>query len=350
MGDAASGSSGEGPRVSLVGPLNMDLFVRGSAPLDRASLDTWVGPSEVDLLVAGSIGYPAQAFRRLGARVELHSHVGDDAFGMHIRRSLSDAGIETRFVATMPGQTAIAIYVLLFGGQKRPMTYRLPGSEPWPVRPPFTRPSEPLPDLVHSGGLLHFPGMWHRGQAEAFAAARAAGCRTSIDPQFPLDDRPAPWSRHVADVLAESDVLLCDEGELGMLFDAPDLEAGLRAAHAAGPGLVVVKRGARGSLVSLGDRRVEQPAVSVPDDLVREAVGAGDAYDAGFLDALCRGASPAEAAAFGTATATLTLTSRGGAEGIADREAVLAALPRVPIATVTAVPDAGDAALPTRHA
>lgn len=332
---AGAGAAGL-PRVSLVGPLNLDLFLRGSAPSDPGELNAWVGPSEVELLVAGSIGYPAQAFARLGATVELHSHVGDDGFGAHIRSTLVSAGIAERFLVTVPGQSAIAIYMLLFGGQKRPMTYRLPDSLPWPSEPAFVRPGEPLPDLVHSGGLLHFPGMWHSGLAASFRAAREAGVTTSIDPQFPLDDRPAPWSSHVADVLAVSDVLLCDEHELHMLFDGPGFREDLEAAHAAGPAIVVVKRGAAGSLVSGEGILIEQPAVPVPARDVREAVGAGDAYDAGFLDSLVRGAGLAAAAAFGTAAASLTLTARGGSEGILDRDAVLAALPRVPEGSVRA--------------
>jgi sugar/nucleoside kinase (ribokinase family) len=308
----------------------MDLFIRGQAPLDRAALEAWVGPAEVDLVVAGSIGYTAQAFARLGDRVELHTCVGDDAFGSHLRQALVEAGIDERFVLDASGATAIAIYVLLFGGQKRPMTYRLPDFDPWPDPLPLVRQGEPLPDLVHSGGLLHFPGMWQRGLAPAFAAARSAGVRTAIDPQFPLVETPPPWLPHVADVMAHADTLLCDEGELRMLFGVDDIREGIRAAHAAGPGVVVVKRGARGALVSDDSGVLDQPAVPIPQEQVREAVGAGDAFDAGLLDTLVRGGSLAEAARVGTAAAALTLVGRGGAESIAGREAAMAAAERVP--------------------
>jgi sugar/nucleoside kinase (ribokinase family) len=245
-----------------------------------------------------------------------------------------EAGITDRFLVTVPGQSAIAIYLLLFGGQKRPMTYRLPDSPAWPGQPAFIRPGEPVPDLVHSGGLLHFPDRWHSGLASSFRAARAAGVTTSIDPQFPLDERLAPWVPHIADVLAVSDILLCDEHELRMLFAGPTLDEDIKAAHAAGPGVVVVKRGAAGSRVSGEGLIIDQPAVPVPPEDIREAVGAGDAYDAGFLDSFVRDRSLTAAAAFGTATASLTLTARGGAEGIIDRDAVVATLTRVPDAAV----------------
>jgi sugar/nucleoside kinase (ribokinase family) len=231
------------------------------------------------------------------------------------------------------GETAIAIYMMLFGGLKRPLAVRMPSFEPWPDPPSVLDEGGSAPALVHSGGLLHFPGMWHRGMAEAFDGARAQGAWTSIDPQFPLVDMPAPWLPHVADVVQRSDVLLCDEHEAQMLFNVASASDAIAPAHAAGPRIVAIKRGAAGALVSDGRSMIDQPAVPVDQTLVREAVGAGDAFDGGFLDALIRGLDVADAARWGTAAASLSLTGRGGAQGIGGREQVEAQLQRVPSAT-----------------
>jgi len=325
--------SDERPRVAVIGPLNMDLFMRGSAPLERDELNAWVGPSDVDLLVAGSIGYTVQVFAKLGWHVDVCSTVGSDAFGAAIRHELEQRGLDCRHLADADGVTAIAIYVMLFGGIKRPMTYRLPTFEPWPDPPPELWADEPgvAPTRVlHSGGLLHFPSMWHRGQAALLAQARARGMLTSIDPQFPLTDMPAPWLPHVADVVREADVLLCDEHEARMLFESDTLPALVAAAHAAGPRTVAIKLGGAGAVVSDGKTLFRQPAVPVEQALVREAVGAGDAFDAGFLDALSRGIDVAAAARFATASAAASLSGRGGAESIAGREQVEQALELVP--------------------
>lgn len=324
--------TGTSPRVAVIGPVNMDLFIRGTAPLDRASLNEWVGPSDVQLMVAGSVGYTVQAFARLGTRVELCTTTGEDAFGAHIRKVLADGGVGMRHARIAPGATAIGIYMLLFGGSKRPLTVRMPEFEPWPdPLPGFLEEGEQL-DLLHSGGLLHFPDMWRRSLAGAFAAARAAGVRTSLDPQFPLVDTPAPWLPHIADVMANSDVLLCDDGEARHIFGTEDLDRTIALAHAVGPGIVAIKRGALGSLVSDGKKVLRQPAIAVPEEQVREAVGAGDAYDAGFLDALVRGQDAASAARVGTAAAAVSLRGRGGSEAIANRKAVMETLTTVPLA------------------
>jgi sugar/nucleoside kinase (ribokinase family) len=322
------------PRVTAIGPVNVDLFIRGSAPLDAAALARWVDVTDVQLIAAGSVGYTVAVMARLGLAVEVCTTVGRDAFGDFLRRSLVDAGIGTTFVAEADGETAIAIYILLFGDPKRPLAIRLPGFTAWPDPPPVLDGHLPRPDLLHCGGLLHFPDLYHRGLASTFAAARAAGIRTSIDPQFPLTTQEPPWLRFCDDALAEADVLLCDEDEARSLFGTHDLDAAITAAHRAGPGLVAVKQGERGSLVSDGQRLIRQPAVAVDPARVRESVGAGDAFDAGFLDALIRGADPVEATRRATATATLSLEGRGGAESITDRAAVETVLQRVPAAVI----------------
>jgi sugar/nucleoside kinase (ribokinase family) len=321
------------PKVAVIGPVNVDLFIRGEAPLERATLNQWVGPADVDLLVAGSVGYTVQALTNLGAHVDLCSTFGDDAFGSFLRDALQARGVGLELSRTAAGETAIAIYFLMFGGAKRPMTYRLPGFEPWP---------EPIPiddlrayDVVHCGGLLHFPNMWHRGLAGTFAAARAAGVMTSLDPQFPLTDLPAPWLPHLADVLPHVDVFLCDERESMAIFGTDDADAALRAALRSGPHTAAVKLGSRGALIGKGDELIRQPAVAIPEDQVRDAVGAGDAFDAGLLDALLRGASLVEAGRFATGAAAVTLTGRGGSDrikGVASVEAMLASVPQAVVA------------------
>ncbi len=58
----------------------------------------------------------------------------------------------------------------------------------------------------------------------------------------------------------------------------------------------------------------------------------------GFLDSLLRSPDVGHAARFATATAALSLRGRGGAEGIANRAAVLATLGEVPAAEVAVPP------------
>jgi len=315
--------------IDCVGPLNMDLLIRGSAPLDPSELRQWVGPSEVELVAAGSIGYTAQALARLGCAVRVFSAVGDDAFGEQILREFAGQGIDTTGVRVEPGITSIAIYALLFGGTKRPMTYRLSDIMPWP---PMLEvgDDDQRPDCLLFAGLLHFKRMYHSGMAKSLAAARRASVVTALDPQFPLEPTPVPWLPHISDVLAETDVFFCDEGEAESIFGAGSPARSAAAAIGYGCRTAVVKMGPAGAIIADSTGVVEQPAVSL-GHRVDMTVGAGDSFDAGFLAALLRGAGPADAARHATATAACSLLQAGGALAIEAAD-VVSMMEQVPAA------------------
>lgn len=75
-----------------------------------------------------------------------------------------------------------------------------------------------------------------------------------------------------------------------------------------GIGTVLVTRGERGCLVASDGDCAELPGIAVD---VADAVGAGDAFSAGFLAALCRDKSPCEAAEFANRLGAFTASRRG---------------------------------------
>lgn len=81
--------------------------------------------------------------------------------------------------------------------------------------------------------------------------------------------------------------------------------------------VVVARRGARGALVVGPDACFESPGFSVP---VVDTTGSGDAFDGGFLAALCEGRGLAEAARWGNAAAAMNV-SGVGARNVPKRQA-----------------------------
>lgn len=317
------------PRIVVVGPVHMDLFMRGTAPTEVDEINRWVGPSEVETLVAGSIGYTIQNLRRLGWQVRVVSQVGSDGFGMEIRSVLNDQGMDLEYLLEGEGQTTVAIYIMLFGGSKRPMTYRLAPFDPWPEPVPL-EVLDPGFDVLHCGGLLHFPHLGDRSMPELFRTARERGITTSIDPQFPLVETSPPWLRFFDRVMRHVDVLLLDQDEGEAIFDVSGVGAIIHHAHRMGVSTVAVKLGERGAVLSDGSSLYEQAALKIDPELVHDAVGAGDAFDAGLLTALQRGDDLPAAGRFATAAAALTLTGKGGSETFGSVEDVEEMVVRVP--------------------
>ena len=82
-------------------------------------------------------------------------------------------------------------------------------------------------------------------------------------------------------VIADIDCLLLNDAELRMLTGEPNLVSGARVTSAAGPEIVVVKRGEYGAALFHGDDRFAMPALPLAE--VRDPTGAGDSFAGGFL-------------------------------------------------------------------
>jgi sugar/nucleoside kinase (ribokinase family) len=301
--------------VGIIGPLNVDLLIRGQAPVDLDELTRWSGPSNVTLCSAGSAGYIAQDLARFGLRTSLVSTLADDPFGDAILRILNEGGLITGQIERQPDTlSGIGIYMLLFGSKKRPLTYRLPTHLPWPK--PFTaQQKEFLLDNhrhIHCAGYLHFPDMWGDEMAALFHDARSKGLSTSLDPQFVLFPVSTPWMDPLKELLKYTDWLLLDEDEARQIALEKDLDKAFRVFPPLGPKITVVKRGAQGSVLIDREGLHALPAVKVPEAEIVDAIGAGDAFDTGMIYGLMQGWPVEKCQKFATLAAASTLKGSGG--------------------------------------
>jgi sugar/nucleoside kinase (ribokinase family) len=136
--------------------------------------------------------------------------------------------------------------------------------------------------------------------------ARGAGLTTSFDPGW---DPEGTW--RLEPLYPHADVLLVNEVEAAAITGLRRPAAAARALAARVP-LAVVKTGPEGAVAASGDRtwRVSSYPVKPVD-----TTGAGDTFDAGFLDAYVDGKPVEEALAFGCACGALSTTRPGGFEG-----------------------------------
>jgi sugar/nucleoside kinase (ribokinase family) len=306
------------PEVAVIGPLNVDLILAGDAPHEIEALRNWVGLSDITLHPAGAAGCPAQVFQKLGLRTGIVSVIADDPLGDLLRRGLAERGIDIARVHTAPGElTALAVYMLLFGSNKRPLAGRRSTHQPWPD-PLDAEDLQYLASarLVHIAGYLHYPSMWTDDIPTMLQQARARGQMVSLDPQFPLEAVEGRWLRGVEGLLPHIDVLLLDEDEAKNITGVDDLDAAASMLQAWGPSTIAIKRGVNGCVVYHNDERIEQGAFAVPEDEVVDTIGAGDAFDAGFLAALLRQCSPAGAARIGSMVGAISLRGRGTANAL----------------------------------
>ena len=152
-------------------------------------------------------------------------------------------------------------------------------------------------------------------------------------------DDPADYGRGIRSLLPRVDVVIGTEEEFfAALMPDPDMvmggdsipaeEAGhldraIDAMLDAGPGVVVVKRGARGVTLLMRGERVDVPGFTVD---VRNTVGAGDSFAAGLIRSRLVGLDWEAAATFANACGAIVVTRDGCSAAFPTEDEVLAFL------------------------
>jgi sugar/nucleoside kinase (ribokinase family) len=156
---------------------------------------------------------------------------------------------------------------------------------------------------------------------DLFKAIKARGLTISLDTNDDPDDR---WDGLEA-LLPLVDVLLPNERELLRIAKRNSVDEAL-AALAGKTKLIVVKRGAKGATVQQGLQRQDIPAVpATPVD----QIGAGDSFNAGFLNGYVRGLPPQDCAEMGNLTGAVSTLKPGGIEAFVDQAFLHASLAKL---------------------
>ncbi|MBL7258571.1 sugar kinase [Paractinoplanes lichenicola] len=275
------------------------------------------GPAPIGL--GGAESNVAIGLARLGTPVTWMSRLGDDGLGAYVRREIRAEGVTVLAAADPDAPTGLMVKELRHGTPSRVRYYRS-GSAASRLTP------DDIPDeLIAAADVLHVTGITpalgpgpRKTVEHAVEVARAAGTLVSLD----VNHRRTLWTddeaRSVLTTLLPSvDLLFAGVEEATMLLGSPGPqrdESELGAALASsGPATVVIKLGERGALaVSAGElvRAEASPRVVV------DPVGAGDAFVAGYLSALCDGGDVSHCLATGNRAGGQVVTVPGDWEGL----------------------------------
>jgi sugar/nucleoside kinase (ribokinase family) len=295
--------------VTIAGELNLDLLLYGlpkELPPERELL-----VSSMVLTLGGSSAIVAHNLAVLGNRVGFQSCIGDDPLGQIALERLAQAGVDISLVRRVPGPTKSGLSVILQrGGWRNILTYLGTIAElTW----------EDLDfDYLADSRHFHVSSFYLQRKLQPqipqlFQRLKAAGLTISLDTNDDPEDR---WNDGLRDALPYVDVFFPNAREARKIAGMADLEAAIKRLAAMVP-LVVVKLGPEGAMAQRGEERFHSPGLKV--DAV-DAVGAGDSFDAGYLQQYLRGADVATCLASGNLAGALSTTRQGGTEAFRDRE------------------------------
>ncbi|WP_236940707.1 sugar kinase [Frondihabitans sp. 762G35] len=277
-------------KVVCVGEALTVLVPTVPGPLEEAeTFRRSVGGAELNVAIGlASLGVPAAVLTR----------VGDDGFGRNILREAARHGVDVSAVETDPVRST-GVYLKEVGsGSAHPsdlaagasrMHYYRAGSagsalDPALLERPGVRALLDGAALVHTTGITPALSDGALEFCRALVRAPRAGRLVSFDVNW----RPALWTGReeegvaiVTDLARRSDVVLLGATEAQVVFGTAD--PGELRALLPDPRILVVKNDGNAATAFDGDERVDVPALRVE---VVEAIGAGDAFAAGFLAAL----------------------------------------------------------------
>ena len=268
--------------------------------------------SSVTLGIAGAESNFAILLSRLGQHVGFISRVGNDPFGQRIRETLESEAVDTvNLLTDDTARTGIFFREWLPDGQRRVLYYRA-GSAASRLTP-TDLPAEMFVGtrLVHLTGITPaLSANCAATVARAIELAHAAGALVSFDPNY----RSALWDAAVArtallPLMAQADILLMGHEDSRVILDIDDEEAALRRGRELGARIVVLKQAERGATALAGTTRVSVPAEKVVAAI--DPVGAGDAFNAGFLSSWLRGQSLEQALKLGARIGAATVSVSG---------------------------------------
>ena len=282
--------------ILVIGSLNADLVVR--APRFPAPGETIHG-GDLSILPGGKGANQAVAAARLGAGVAMAGRVGNDDFGSLLVANLKRNGVDVRGVARdETAATGTAMIVVDSGGQNSIVLS--PGANGL-----VTPAQVEAVDFSEAGLLLLQFEIPIEATSRAAQTARDKGLRVLLN--------PAPAQPFPDELLADVDVLIPNESELGLLTGLPVIDvpsAGQAAASLMARGLraVIVTLGSNGALLvdRLGARHVPPYPVQVVD-----TTAAGDAFVGGLAVALLKGQPLEKAVQYANACGALTVTKFG---------------------------------------
>jgi 2-dehydro-3-deoxygluconokinase len=275
----------------------------------------------LELKIGGAESNVAIALSRLGVSAGWASLLGEDEPGRLVFDRVRAEGVDVSRVRRVRGLPT-GLYLREQVGQEIRVYYYRRGSAASTMTlkaldPEYLKEAE----FLHLTGIT--PALSEDCRAFTLWAAREDGTRVSFDVNY----RSKLWGSgearaFVEEILPSVDLLFVGDDEARALWGRDDKDL-VRELAARGPREVVLKLGREGSLALVDGRIIARPAYPV-DEV--DPVGAGDAFDAGYLAGHLWGLAPEERLRVANAMGALSVATLGDYEGLPDKDELWAFL------------------------
>lgn len=299
------------PEIAVVGDANVDIIV--PFPLFLNPERTKVEYPTPEVVGGGTCANTAVALAKLDRDVLFAGTVGDDSYGRFTRKDLIDAGVNVDGLVVDRKVNTVGVFAFIDETGERylwgwPRDHQSFKELDWD-RLPMKKLAEV--SWIHSSGMcLTYAGGSRDSIIRLFAWARERGIRTSLDLNLRVDngELDPDFAGALNEILPQVDYLLGSGPEEFAYLGRDNWRENARKL-ACGGRVVVARDGSRGSVgFTQGNPEINVPAFKVE---VADTVGAGDTYNAGFINAILSGEELTGALRQGNAVSGYEVSHKG---------------------------------------
>lgn len=267
--------------------------------------------------IAGAESNTAIGVQKLGHSASFITRLGDDSFGQYILRMIRAENVDTSgIIIDSEHQTGIMFKEPLFNRETTVHYYRSDSAAS------FLCPSDIPEALISEAGILHFTGITpilskscRETIFSAIETASASGCAVSFDPNI----RMKLWKHHdhsglMKELVEKCNYLLIGLAEAKLLYGTENIEELTSAIFSSGNvKYLAIKNGSSGAWVCEPEQTLYIPPL---DCQCIDPVGAGDAFNAGFLSGILKEESLSVCGSLAAISGAKATETSGDIEGL----------------------------------
>lgn len=301
-----------GKKILVVGELNVDLILNHINGFP--AIGTEIVANKMDFTLGSSSAILASNIQAMGVETSFCGMIGEDQFGSYIIKELVKKGVNTEYIQKSKRYKTGITVVLNYDQDRANVTHCGAMSDlqmhhiPWESLSKF--------DHLHISSFFLQQGL-RKDIPLIFEKAKKKGLTTSLDLQFDPDEE---WRFDYKKCLPFVDIFLPNESEILAITGQKTIEEAIKEIRPFA-NYIALKLGEKGSRLIFHDEEINQPPYL--NKQFEDAIGAGDSFNAGFLQKFLEGADLTECLNNGNLMGSLNTTCSGGTAAFISKEEIL---------------------------
>ena len=252
---------------------------------------------------------------KIGIQTAVIGKVGNDGFGDFMVNSLRHNGVDCSGVVRDEETATSATMVMVHGDGERSFIHYI-GANAALTEADVNFDVVKSSKILHVAGAFLMPGIDGEPTARVLKKAREIGVTTALDTAW---DSKGQWMSVLGPCLQYVDYAVPSIEEARMVTGKHDPADVAKVLMDKGVGTVALKMGDQGCYIRSKDIELSIPIYKV--DAI-DALGAGDAFAAGFLAGIVNGWDLERTGKFANATGAFCVTALGATTGIKDQTTI----------------------------